>query len=161
MLTKKRLMYFIANLFERECSMKLRSYYALILLLSCAAPYISIKAESQEHRSRTGSATEITSLAQLQSILANNENVVVDFYASWCAPCQRMLPVFGHLATSMQDKNIVFVKANVDIAGAAYGIRMLPTIVCFSGNKEISRFSGFKPLKDVENYVKSVYPYLF
>lgn len=141
--------------------MKLRSYYALILLLSCAAPCTSIKAESQEHRSRTGAAIEITSLAQLQSILAANENVVVDFYASWCGPCQRMLPVFGQLATSLQDKNIVFVKANVDIAGSTYGIRMLPTIVCFSGNKEVNRVSGFKPLNDVVSYVKSVYPDLF
>jgi thioredoxin 1 len=141
--------------------MKLRSHYALILLLSSAAPYPFIKAESQEHRSRTGAAIEITSLAQLQSILANNPNVVVDFYASWCGPCQRMLPIFGQLATSLQDKNIVFVKVNVDIAGNTYGIKMLPTIVCFSGNKEISRVSGFKPLNDVVSYVKGVYPDLF
>lgn len=141
--------------------MKLRSYYALLLLLSCAAPYSSIHAEQQEHRSRAGAAIEITSLQQLQSIIANNEYVVVDFYASWCGPCQRMLPVFGNLATSMQDKNIVFVKANVDIAGSTYGIRMLPTIVCFANQKEISRVSGFKPLNDVSNYVKGVYPSLF
>lgn len=147
--------------------MKLRSHYALILLLSCAAPYTSIKAESKDHRSRTGAAIEITSLAQLQSIIADNENVVVDFYASWCGPCQRMLPVFGQLATSLHDKNIVFVKANVDIAGSTYGIRMLPTIVCFAKDKdtgvskEISRVSGFKPLNDVISYVKGVYPALF
>jgi thioredoxin 1 len=141
--------------------MKLRSHYALILLLSCIAPCTFIKAESPENRSRSGSAIEITSLAQLQSIIANNENVVVDFYASWCGPCQRMLPVFGHLATAMHDKNIIFVKSNVDIAGSTYGVRMLPTIVCFSSTKEINRVSGFKPLKDLENYVKSVYPDLF
>lgn len=141
--------------------MKLRSYYAFILLLSCIAPCNRVQAESQEHRSRSGSAIEITSLAQLQGILANNQHVVVDFYATWCGPCKRMLPVFSDLATSMHDRNIIFVKANVDIAGSTYGVRMLPTIVCFSGNKEINRVSGFKPLKDIENYVRSVYPDLF
>lgn len=141
--------------------MKLPSYYALILLLSCAAPCISINAETPEHRARTGAVIEITSADQLQSIIANNEYVVVDFYASWCGPCQRMLPIFGQLATSMQDKNIVFVKANVDVAGGAYGIRMLPTIVCFANHKEASRVSGFKPLNDVTNYVKGVFPSLF
>lgn len=143
--------------------MKLRSsYFALLLLLSCTVPCTTIySTQDQEYRSRSGAVIEATSLGHLQSIIAKNANVVVDFYASWCRPCQKMLPEFSKLADTMKNIDIVFVKVNVDIAGSNYGIRMLPTFVCFSNNNEISRSSGFKPLNDISNYIKSVYPYLF
>lgn len=139
--------------------MKIFSHYALILLFSCTIPTSFIHTDEQDahHRSRSGSLIEATSLAQLQSIIANNENVVVDFYATWCGPCQRMGPIFGQLPAAFQNQNIVFVKINIDLAGSAYGIRMLPTIVCFQNQKEISRSSGFKPFNDLSNYIKGVY----
>ena len=142
--------------------MKRHTHYALILLLSCAVPAPRIHADSPDsHRNRAGALIEATSLQQLQSIIANNENVVVDFYASWCGPCKRMGPEFAKLPQSFQSQNIVFVKIEVGLAGNAYGVKMLPTIVCFSSNKEINRSSGFKAFNDLSNYVKGAFPSLF
>jgi thioredoxin 1 len=142
--------------------MKLHTHYALILLLSCAAPAPYLHADSPEnYRNRAGALIEATSLQQLQSILASNENVVVDFYATWCGPCKRMAPEFAKLPQAFQTQNIVFVKIEVGLAGSLYNVKMLPTIVCFSNNKETNRTSGFKAFNDLSNYVKSAFSSLF
>jgi len=138
--------------------MKLHAHYALIVLLASALPAPFIRAESEDHhRKRSGSVIEATSLQQLQSILANNQYVVVDFYATWCRPCQRMLPEFGKVPASFTNNNVVFVKIEVSIAGNSYGVKMLPTVACFANNQEISRSTGFKSTNDLVNYVKSVF----
>jgi len=139
--------------------MKLRSQYALMALLLCAAPYAIMQA--------AGDLIEATSLQHLQSIIAQHDNIVVDFYATWCGPCQRMGPVFAQLPGAFQNQNIIFVKINVDLAGSTYGVRMLPTIVYFARDakdntvKEIYRTSGFKQFNVLSQDVKNTYKNLF
>ena len=68
----------------------------------------------------------------LESIIAPDRIVVVDFWAPWCGPCRHFAPVFEATASAFPD--IDFVKVNTeerwDLAAAA-GIRSVPTLMIF------------------------------
>jgi thioredoxin 1 len=62
--------------------------------------------------------------------VTDNDMVVVDFWAPWCAPCRAFGPVFENAAERNPD--IVFAKVNTDeqpeLAGM-FGIRSIPTLM--------------------------------
>ena len=72
--------------------------------------------------------------------------VLVDFWASWCAPCKMMAPVLNEVSDSLTgDKSVG--KVNVEIAkiiSSKYNIRSIPTMILFKDGKEINRFVGIK-----------------
>ena len=136
--------------------MKSRSYYALVLLLSCVAPITTIRAtDSDEVHHRAGSVIEAHSLAELNQIIANNKNVVVDIYGSWCGPCKKMAPEFAKLPSAFSD--IIFVKIEVGSIGNAFGVRSIPTLICFKDGQNVSQVAGAKSFNDLKNYVSSIF----
>ncbi|SIT40167.1 putative thioredoxin-2 [Paraburkholderia piptadeniae] len=68
----------------------------------------------------------------LESIIAPDSIVVIDFWAPWCGPCRQFAPVFEAVASALAD--IDFVKVNAeerwDLAASA-GIRSVPTLMIF------------------------------
>lgn len=133
--------------------MKLRSYFTLVLLFSAVTPTIIMHADDQEHRNRAGSVVEVHSVQELNAIIANNERVVVDFYAPWCGPCKRMSPEFAKLPAAFPDT--VFVKISVDLSGVSgtFGIKSMPTLIFYKNGQRVSSFAGFKSFIDLKNYV--------
>ena len=68
-----------------------------------------------------------------QEVLDSEKPVLVDFWASWCAPCRMLAPTIDEEATDFGDRAKV-VKLNVDENGstsAKYNIKGIPTLLLF------------------------------
>jgi thioredoxin 2 len=70
--------------------------------------------------------------------------LVVDFWATWCAPCRVMAPVFENAARVLEP-GLRLAKVNTEEApalAARYAIRSIPTLILFHEGREIARQSG-------------------
>ncbi len=73
--------------------------------------------------------------------------VVVDFWASWCQPCQMLGPVIEELSADFQDKAKV-VKVNVDEArelAVEHQVMSIPTVVFFKNGEIKDKTIGAVP----------------
>lgn len=69
--------------------------------------------------------------------------VVLDFWADWCGPCKRVMPMVEELEKETGD--VAFFKVNVDkeyTLAQEYNIKSIPTFVVLENGKEIHRISG-------------------
>ncbi|MGF1491089.1 MAG: thioredoxin [Microcoleaceae cyanobacterium] len=80
-----------------------------------------------------------------QEMLASSETpILVDFYATWCGPCQMMAPILDEVNQQMSQK-LKIVKIDTDrYPGIAsqYRIEALPTLVLFKNGQPVERIEG-------------------
>ncbi len=83
----------------------------------------------------------------LAEFLKNNQDklILLDFFATWCGPCQMTGPIIEELARQYK-KSVAVAKIDVDLCPksvAEYGIMSMPTLVVLKKGKEVERASGF------------------
>lgn len=91
-------------------------------------------------------------------VLKSSKPCLVEFGASWCAPCKRLEPEIEKLAASVKDK-IKMAKIDVDESpdlATQFGVMGVPTVILFVNSEAKGRLTGFHPLPKLENLVSEV-----
>lgn len=77
-------------------------------------------------------------------IINAEKPVLIDFYATWCGPCQMLSPVLKQVKDNLGERISIIkidVDKNQDIA-ASYQIKGVPTMMLFQNGKQLWRQSG-------------------
>ncbi len=72
---------------------------------------------------------------------------LVDFWATWCAPCVALAPLIDEIADNMSE-NLKVCKLDVDNnnqSAARFGVRGIPYIVLLKDGKEVGSVTGNDP----------------
>ena len=80
-------------------------------------------------------------------VLKSSEPVLIDFWASWCAPCRAIAPVVEQLAGEYEGK-VKVVKINIDENPK------IPTLLMFKGGKVVGQVIGAVPRPKIEELLK-------
>ena len=86
-----------------------------------------------------------------QEVQAASQTVLVDFWATWCGPCQMMGPILEELATKHPE--IKVGKINVDEQpelAMQFQIDAIPALMVFKGGKTAAQTVGLQPIENLE-----------
>ena len=130
---------------------------AVILLLAALVVYSRYKLKNMPKVEDHEKIITLTDKNFNQQI--KGKVVLVDFWATWCAPCRLMAPALNDLASELTDNKYRVGKVDVDAnRGLAqkYNIRSIPTSVIFKDGQEVARIVGVKPkatlLKEMQRF---------
>lgn len=82
-----------------------------------------------------------------QDVLKSDIPVLIDFWATWCAPCRLLAPVIDQLAVEFEGK-IKISKLDVDNnpnTAMNYGVRSIPAVLIFKNGQLVDNIVGNVP----------------
>ena len=82
-----------------------------------------------------------------KKVIESDLPVLVDFWAPWCGPCQRIGPVLEELAGEYAGR-LRIAKVNTEenqVQAGEYGVRGIPTMILFKNGNEVDRIVGALP----------------
>jgi thioredoxin 1 len=83
-------------------------------------------------------------MSSFNEIIQSDKPVLVDFFATWCGPCQMLAPILKDVKTNLGER-VSIIKIDVDknqAVAAQYQVRGVPTMILFQNGKQLWRQSG-------------------
>ncbi|ABW00898.1 thioredoxin [Caldivirga maquilingensis IC-167] len=103
----------------------------------------------------TGGVVELNR-SNFDEFIKTHEVAVVDFWATWCAPCFMLEPIIKRLAAEMP--NVGFGRLNTEEEpeiAAKYYVMSLPTVIIFKNGEPIDQVIGVVPKKILQDRIKA------
>ena len=89
---------------------------------------------------------------------ASLQPILVDFWATWCAPCKMLRPVVEELATEYEGR-VVVAELDVDanpVTASKFGVLSIPSLILFRAGKPAERIVGYKPKSYLRQKIDAV-----
>lgn len=97
--------------------------------------------------------------SSFQDLLSSSSvPVLVDFYATWCGPCQMMAPILEMVNAQMGNR-VQVAKIDTDkypTIASTYEIKALPTLVLFRNGQPVQRLEGVLQAPQLMQWLESV-----
>jgi thioredoxin len=97
--------------------------------------------------------------SSFQDLLDNSDiPLLVDFYATWCGPCQMMSPILEQVGANLRDR-LQVVKIDTDkypALASQYRIEALPTLVLFKNGQPAERIEGVLQASQLTEHLSSL-----
>jgi len=80
------------------------------------------------------------------------ENILIDFYATWCGPCKMLAPVLEEIKDEIQ-----IIKVDVDEnpkLSKEYGVMSVPSLIYFKNKEEFEKKIGYMTKDDILKWIK-------
>ncbi|REH01033.1 thioredoxin [Flavobacterium aquicola] len=90
-------------------------------------------------------------MSTFNDIIQSEKPVLVDFFATWCGPCQTLAPILKEVKNNLGDR-VSIIKIDVDKnqqIAAQYQVRGVPTMILFQNGKQLWRQSGVLSTADL------------
>lgn len=91
-----------------------------------------------------------------QEVLKSEKTVLVDFWATWCGPCQMIAPVVEDIA---KEGKIKVGKVNVDDEqelAINYGVMSIPTLIFFKNGNPVKEVVGFHSKSELAEIIDTL-----
>lgn len=98
-------------------------------------------------------------MEKFEEIIKSEKPVLIDFFATWCGPCQMMHPILEELASKVGDKARI-IKIDIDknqALSGVYNVRSVPTLMIFKNGELKWRASGVQQAAALEAELEKYY----
>ena len=91
------------------------------------------------------------------ALVQDDKLLVVDFFATWCGPCNKLSPTLDEVSEEFGDR-VNIVKVDVDESedlAMTYGIRSVPTVLFFKNGQQVDKFVGALPKSEIVSKIEN------
>lgn len=95
--------------------------------------------------------------SSFKNIINSEKVVLVDFFGTWCGPCQALMPILKDVKDEVGDA-VKIVKIDIDKnneLAMKYQVRSVPTMILFVNGVPIWRQSGVLQKKEILHVIKT------
>jgi len=95
--------------------------------------------------------------SSFKDIITSDDVVLVDFFGTWCGPCQALMPILKDVKDELGDA-VKIVKVDIDKnqdLATQYQVRSVPTMILFKDGVPKWRQSGVLQKRDIIGVIET------